>query len=78
MRNRPFPTPTVNGVIPAVAPPRLGPLANHPRHNAVTDRILHPTPIPQRRSLSPPLSQASTAAADSVPVPSQHLRLTQP
>jgi hypothetical protein len=68
--------PYTNGVIPAVPPPRLLPLANHPRYNAVTYRPLPLTPL--HRLSSSHISLASPAAADSVPMLSQPLSLAQP
>ena len=60
----------------AVPPPRLLPLANHPRYNAVTYRTLPLTPL--HRLSSSHISLASPAAADSVPMLSQPLSLAQP
>ena len=58
--------PYTNGAIPAVPPPRMLPLANNPRYNAV------------HRPSSSQVSLAPSAAADSVPTLSQPLSLTQP
>jgi hypothetical protein len=63
-------------LIPAVAPPRLLPLTNHPRYNAVTYRTLPLTPL--HRLSSSHISLASPAAADSVTMLSKPLSLTQP
>ncbi len=67
--------PYTNGVVPAVPPPRLLSLVNHPRYNAVTFRTLPLTPLHRLSSihisLTGPYAKSapkSRSALSSVPV----------